>query len=165
MLFRPTWLQDHILPRFSWTHPGGGDQGETNHGSDSQSCPWWQRQTGWGSGFGWRQDNYFYPKFIFHSLCNVRSAEHKPASDQKGTKTVEAEEVEDSKVGPTGIFLSRQEVRLGVTLLPVHWSHHDLLPSLSSSTSEYINTLWTMRLIIVLKTSLGPTFQRSYPPE
>lgn len=41
-----TWLQGHIQPRSSWTHPDDGDQVETNHGSDSQSCPWWRLQTG-----------------------------------------------------------------------------------------------------------------------
>lgn len=42
------------------------------------------------------------------------------ASHQEGTETVETEEVEDGKVGPTGVLLSWQEVRLRVTLLPVH---------------------------------------------
>lgn len=59
------------------------------------------------------------------------------AAHQEGTETVEAEEVEDSKVGPTGVLLPWQKIRLGVALLPVHRSHHDLLPSLSSCTSGY----------------------------
>lgn len=42
------------------------------------------------------------------------------ASHQEGTETVEAEEVEDSEVGPAGVLLSWQEVRLGVALLPIH---------------------------------------------
>lgn len=61
------------------------------------------------------------------------------AAHQEGTETVEAEKVEDSEVGPTGELLSRLVVRLGVTLLPIHGSHHDLLPSLSSCTSGSIN--------------------------
>lgn len=61
------------------------------------------------------------------------------AAHQKGTETVEAEEVEHSKVGPAGELLSWQEVRLGVTFLPIHRSHHHLLPSFSSCTSGYMN--------------------------
>lgn len=57
------------------------------------------------------------------------------AAHQKGTDTIKAQKVEDGKVGPAGELLSWQEVRLWVALLPIHGSHHDLLPSLSSSTS------------------------------
>lgn len=64
---------------------------------------------------------------------------HNTATHQEGTETVEAEEVEDSEVGPAGVLLSWQEVRFGVAFLPIHRSHHDLLPSLSSSTSGYVN--------------------------
>lgn len=46
--------------------------------------------------------------------------EHATASHQEGTETVEAEEVEDGKVGPASVLFSWQEVGLGVTLLPVH---------------------------------------------
>lgn len=62
------------------------------------------------------------------------------AAHQEGTETVEAEKVEDSKVGPAGVLLSWQKVRLGVALLPIHRSHHDLLPSLSSGTSGYVKS-------------------------
>lgn len=73
-------------------------------------------------------------------LCSLKINDaFLPAAHQEGTETVEAEEVEDSKVGPAGVLLSWQVVGLGVTLLPIHRSHHDLLPSLSSSTSEHIN--------------------------
>lgn len=41
-------------------------------------------------------------------------------SHQEGTETVEAEEVKDSKIGPTGVLFSWQEVRLGVTLFSIH---------------------------------------------
>lgn len=59
---------------------------------------------------------------------------------QEGTQTIEAQEVDDGKVGPAGVFLSRQEVRLRVTLLSIHGSHHDLLPVLSSGTSGHDST-------------------------
>lgn len=55
---------------------------------------------------------------------------------QEGAETVKAQEVDDGKVGATGELLSLLDVRFGVALLPVHGSHHDLLPLLSSSTSE-----------------------------
>lgn len=65
----------------------------------------------------------------------------KIAPYQKGTETVEAKEIKDSEVGPTGVFLSWQEVRLGVTFFPIHGCHHDFLPTLSSSTSKWRNAV------------------------
>lgn len=76
---------------------------------------------------------------------------------QKGTETIETEKVEDSKVGPAGVLLSWHVVRLGVTLLPIHRSHHDLLPSLSSSTSDHINHSEVMTL------TLEPVTFESHP--
>lgn len=57
-------------------------------------------------------------------------------SHQEGTETVKAQKVDDSKVGAAGELLSWLDVGFRVTLLPVHGSHHDLLPLLSGSTSE-----------------------------
>lgn len=68
-------------------------------------------------------------------VCNAVSARKCDGAHQEGTQAVEAQEVDDGKVGPTGVLLSWQDLRLGVTLLPVHGSHHDLLPVLSSGTS------------------------------
>lgn len=62
------------------------------------------------------------------------------AAHQERTEAVEAKKVEDGKVGTAGVFLSRQKVRLGVTFLPIHRGHHDLFPSLSSSTSGYVKS-------------------------
>lgn len=64
------------------------------------------------------------------------------AAHQESTETVEAEKVEDGKVGTAGVLLSWQKVRLGVAFLSIHRSHHDLFPSLSSSTSGYVVRPW-----------------------
>lgn len=53
---------------------------------------------------------------------------------EEGAQHVEADEVEDSEARSTGVLLSRQEVRVGVTQLPVHAGQHDLLPGLACRT-------------------------------
>lgn len=53
---------------------------------------------------------------------------------QEGTKHKEADKISDGKIAATGKFLSRAEVRLGITPIPRKGSKHYLLPCLTSGT-------------------------------
>ena len=53
---------------------------------------------------------------------------------QECTQHVEAHKVDYGKASSTGVLLPGQEVRLGVTLLPVQAGQHHFLPRLPCST-------------------------------
>lgn len=72
--------------------------------------------------------------FKRHSGVSALSVLMVEETYQKSTEHVKAHEVDDGKVRPTRVLLSRQEVRFRITFLPIHAGKHHFMPRLPSST-------------------------------